>query len=111
MSIWMPSTPRSNSATTRRCAASRSSSADPAAAIAQQIKERIKREIGLIASVGVASNKFLAKLASDHSKPDGLVVLPPERVAAFLEPLPVSRLWGVGARSEKRLQALGIRTV
>jgi DNA polymerase-4 len=82
-----------------------------AADIARRIKERIKAETGLTASVGVAPNKFLAKLASDHGKPDGFVVLQPEQVAAFLGPLPVSRLWGVGVRGEKRLHALGIRTV
>ena len=83
----------------------------PVLAMARQIKERIRAEIGLIASVGVAANKFLAKLASDHQKPDGLVVLPPDAVTSFLAPLPVSRLWGVGAKGEKRLHALGIRTV
>jgi DNA polymerase-4 len=83
----------------------------PAPAIARGIKERIRGETGLVASVGVASNKFLAKLASDHGKPDGLVVVPPDRVAEFLAPLPVGRLWGVGARAEQRLQALGVRTV
>jgi DNA polymerase-4 len=61
--------------------------------------------------VGVATNKFLAKLASDCQKPDGYVVLPPDQVTPFLAPLPVSRLWGVGAKGEKRLHALGIRTV
>lgn len=79
--------------------------------IARRIKERIKAETGLTASVGVAPNKFLAKLASDHGKPNGFVVLEPEQVAGFLGPLPVSRLWGVGARGEKRLDALGIRTI
>jgi DNA polymerase IV len=79
--------------------------------IAVEIKARIKAETGLIASVGVAPNKFLAKLASDYGKPDGLVVLPPERVAEFLAPLPVSRLWGVGAKGEKRLHDLGFRTI
>jgi DNA polymerase-4 len=83
----------------------------PAADIARQIKERIRAETQLTASVGVAANKFLAKLASDHGKPDGLVVVPPAEVTAFLDPLPVGRLWGVGARAEKRLHALGIRTV
>jgi DNA polymerase IV len=79
--------------------------------IARRIKERIKAETQLTASVGVALNKFLAKLASDYSKPDGLLVVRREDVAGFLTPLPVSRLWGVGAKGEKRLQALGIRTV
>ena len=83
----------------------------PAPAIARQIKERIKQETGLIASVGVAPNKFLAKLASDHGKPDGLVVLPPEQVTAFLTPLPVGRIWGVGKKAEERLHALGVRTI
>jgi DNA polymerase-4 len=83
----------------------------PAPAIARQLKARIKAETGLVASVGVAPNKFLAKLASDHRKPDGLMVLQPEEVTAFLTPLPVGRLWGVGAKSEKRLHALGLRTV
>jgi DNA polymerase-4 len=79
--------------------------------IAHQLKDRIKAETGLTASVGVAPNKFLAKLASDHGKPDGLVVVAPDRVSDFLLPLPVGRIWGVGARAEKRLQALGIETI
>jgi DNA polymerase-4 len=83
----------------------------PAPAIARRIKDRIKAETGLVASVGVATNKFLAKLASDHGKPDGFVVLTPEHVADFLAPLPVGRIWGVGAKGEKRLHALGVRTV
>jgi DNA polymerase-4 len=83
----------------------------PAPEIARRIKERIRAETGLVASVGVAPNKFLAKLASDHGKPDGFVVLPPERVTEFLAPLPVGRLWGVGAKAERRLHALGMRTI
>ncbi len=83
----------------------------PAPEIARRIKERIKAETGLTASVGVAGNKFLAKLASDHGKPDGLVVLPPGQVHGFLAPLPVGRIWGVGAKSQKRLEALGIHTI
>jgi DNA polymerase-4 len=83
----------------------------PAPEIARQIKERIRAETGLTASVGVAPNKFLAKLASDHGKPDGLVIVPPDGVAEFLAPLPVGRLWGVGAKGEKRLHALGVRTI
>ncbi len=55
--------------------------------------------------------EFLAKLAGDISKPDGLLVLPTEKIAEFLAPLPVNRLWGVGAAGEKRLQALGLRTI
>jgi DNA polymerase-4 len=83
----------------------------PAPEIARRIKERVRAETGLTASVGVAPNKFLAKLASDHGKPDGFVVVPPERVIEFLAPLPVGRLWGVGAKGERRLHALGVRTI
>src|SRR4051794_34135749 len=83
----------------------------PAPAIARQIKDRIRRETELVASVGVAVNKFLAKLVGDLGKPDGLVVLTPERVHAVLDPLPVSRLWGVGAKGEKRLHELGLRNI
>ena len=83
----------------------------PAMQMALTIKERILSETALVASVGVAPNKFLAKLASDHGKPNGLVAVPPEQVRQFLEPLPVGRIWGVGAKTERRLHALGIRTV
>jgi DNA polymerase-4 len=83
----------------------------PAPEIARAVKARVRAETGLVASVGVAPNKFLAKLAGDLGKPDGCVVLPAERVAEFLAPLPVGRVWGVGARGEKRLHALGVRTV
>jgi DNA polymerase-4 len=83
----------------------------PAPEIARLIKQRIRTEAGLVASVGVAPNKFLAKLAGDLAKPDGLAVLPADKVAEFLAPLPVSRIWGVGARAEKRLHALGVHTV
>jgi DNA polymerase-4 len=83
----------------------------PAQDIARQIKARIQADTGLTASVALAPNKFLAKLASDLGKPDGFVVLPPERVLGFPAPLPVGRLWGVGAKGEKRLHALGVHTV
>jgi DNA polymerase-4 len=83
----------------------------PAPDIARKIKERIRAETNLIASVGVAPNKFLAKLASDFGKPDGFVLLTPDNVVQFLAPLPVSRIWGVGAKSEKRLHDVGIRTI
>jgi DNA polymerase IV len=79
--------------------------------IARRIKQTIKAETDLIASVGVGPNKFLAKLASDHGKPDGLVVVAPDKVLDFLSPLPVGRLWGVGAKGEKRLHSLGLHTV
>jgi DNA polymerase-4 len=83
----------------------------PVPEIARCIKERIKGETGLIASVGVAANKFLAKLASDHGKPDGFVVLRPEQATTFLAPLPVGRIWGVGKKAERRLHALGVRAI
>lgn len=79
--------------------------------IAQQIKEEIRRREGLTASVGVAPNKFLAKLASDLGKPDGLVVVEPGREAEFLHDLPVERLWGVGSKTAPRFHALGLRTL
>ncbi len=83
----------------------------PAPEIARQLKDCVRKETGLTASVGVATNKFLAKLASDLRKPDALVVLEPEHVAEVLGPLPVGRLWGVGARGERRLHDLGLRTI
>jgi DNA polymerase-4 len=83
----------------------------PAPEIARQIKARIAAETALVASVGVALNKFLAKLASDHGKPNGFVVVEPGTEMTFLAPLPVSRLWGVGAKGQKRLHDLGIHTI
>jgi DNA polymerase-4 len=83
----------------------------PAPQIAERIKARVKSDTGLTASVGVAPNKFLAKLASDHGKPNGLVVVHPDRIAQFLAPLPVGRIWGVGKKAEKRLHNLGIETI
>jgi DNA polymerase-4 len=83
----------------------------PPEGIARRLKERIRAETALTASVGVAPNKFLAKLGSDLEKPDGLVVIAPERVQAVLDPLPVGRLWGVGQATLARFEALGVRTV
>jgi DNA polymerase IV len=79
--------------------------------IARRIKQDIMRDERLVASVGVAPNKFLAKLASDLSKPDGFLVLPDAEVEAFLRDLPVSRLWGVGKQTTRQLEALGLRTI
>ncbi len=81
--------------------------------IAVKIKETIKERIGLIASVGVACNKFLAKLASDLDKPDGLTVVPANRadIIKFLAPLPVGRIWGVGKVMEAHLVDAGIKTI
>jgi DNA polymerase-4 len=82
-----------------------------APAIATAIRERVRAHTGLTASVGVAITKLLAKLASDLSKPDGLLVVEPGTELEFLHPLEVRRLWGVGPATEKRLAALGVRTV
>ncbi len=79
--------------------------------IARRIKEEILGEVGLRISAGVAPNKFLAKLATEAGKPDGLVEVTPDGVEAFLLPLPVRRLWGVGEVTAQRLEGLGIRTV
>ncbi|MDR6142781.1 DNA polymerase-4 [Microbacterium foliorum] len=79
--------------------------------VAVRLRERVRTEVGLAISVGVARTKFLAKVASAVSKPDGLLVVEPEREEEFLLPLPVERLWGVGAVTAEKLQRYGIRTV
>jgi DNA polymerase-4 len=79
--------------------------------IAEQIRERIRSERSLSCSVGVAPNKFLAKLASARAKPDGVLVVPAGGVRAFLDPLPVEHLWGVGEQTALALDRLGARTV
>jgi DNA polymerase-4 len=83
----------------------------PPARIAAQIKARISAELRLPCTVGVASTKFVAKLASTRGKPDGLLVVPVRDVIGFLHPLPVSALWGVGQRTAEQLDRLGLRTV
>ncbi len=83
----------------------------PAEEIGRKIKQTIREELRLVVSVGVAPNKFLAKIASDLKKPDALVVVEPDKVQEFLDPLPVERLWGVGKQSSKVFQRLGIRTI
>lgn len=79
--------------------------------IARRIKQDVRSELGLVASVGVAPNKFLAKIASDLQKPDALVVVESHRVQDFLDPLPVGRLWGVGRVTGAAFQRLKIETV
>jgi DNA polymerase IV len=79
--------------------------------VARTIREQIRTELRLTASAGVAPNKFLAKIASDWRKPDGLFVIQPEQVHSFLLPLPVGRLPGVGKVTEEKLKALGAQTV
>ena len=83
----------------------------PADEIARSIKKAIREATGMTASVGLAPNKFLAKIASDLKKPDGLVVLQEADVDQFLRDLPISRLWGVGPKTEARLHEMGFRTI
>ena len=75
------------------------------------LKEAIRRQEGLTCSLGVGPNKLVAKIASDHQKPDGLTIVPPSEVEAFLTPLPVRKIPGIGPKTEKFLAARGIRTV
>lgn len=79
--------------------------------IAAAIRQRVRDELGLTCSVGVAATKFVAKLASARCKPDGLLVVPADKTLQFLHPLPVTVLWGVGARTAETLHRLGIQTV
>jgi DNA polymerase-4 len=81
------------------------------ATVGRAIKDRVRRELSLVASVGVAPIKFAAKIASDIDKPDGLRVVAPDQVLGFLHPLPVGRLWGVGEVTRDKLLALGLRTI
>jgi len=82
-----------------------------AEAIGRRIKDEIRNETGLTASVGIAPNKFVAKVASDIGKPDGFVVVRKEGIREFLDPLPVRRLWGVGKVTGRVLEEKGIRTI
>ena len=79
--------------------------------IGKRIKQQIWDDLKLVASVGVAPNKFLAKIASDLEKPNGFVVVDADNVQAFLDPLPIRRIWGVGPKTENTLTLLGIRKV
>jgi len=79
--------------------------------LARRIKQEIRRELRLTASVGVGPNKFLAKLGSELRKPDGLVVIRPAEAEGFLDLLPVGKLWGVGPKTEKRLAEAGLKTI
>jgi DNA polymerase IV len=82
-----------------------------AAACGLKLKSDIKQRLGLTASVGIAENKFLAKLASDVHKPDGLRVVYPGEAQAFLDPMPVGRLWGVGKKTALELHQIGLYTI
>ncbi len=79
--------------------------------VARQVQRRVRDEVGLSASLGVAANKLVAKVASDHDKPGGLTVVRPGEEAAFLAPLPVRVLWGVGPVTAQKLAELGVETV
>ena len=79
--------------------------------IGQAIRKRVHDECGITCSVGIASNKFIAKLASGHCKPNGLLEIPDDRVISFLHPLPVSDLWGVGPKTSEQLHRLGLNQI
>ena len=79
--------------------------------IGRAIKNQIREQLGLVASVGIAPNKFLAKLASDLEKPDGFVIITEENKQQILDPLPVCRIWGIGKVTEKALKSKGINTI
>jgi DNA polymerase-4 len=78
--------------------------------IAKKIKRRVCEETGLTVSAGIAPSKFVAKIASDMDKPDGLTVVPPDSVRQFLDPLPIEKMWGVGRVTQEALTQLNIRT-
>ncbi len=80
-------------------------------AIAREIKDTVRREEGLTASIGVAPVKFVAKIASDFDKPDGLVVVPAEGVGEFLDGVGIERLWGAGPKALERFSRLGVKTI
>ena len=82
-----------------------------AEACARDLKRAVRDDVGLVLSVGIASNKLCAKVASDLRKPDGFVVVPRGGEAAFLAPLPLARLWGVGPKTQQVLEDLGMRTI
>jgi DNA polymerase-4 len=88
-----------------------SAAVDEAVAWAVRVRARVRREVGLTISAGVASGKMVAKIASDSCKPDGLAVVQPGTEAEFLAPLPVGRLWGIGPKTQQRLEAAGIQTI
>lgn len=83
----------------------------PPEEIAEEIRTQVRMKTGLTVSAGVAPSKFVAKIASDINKPDGLTVVPPEGVDAFLVPLSIDRMWGVGRKTRERLHRLGVRTI
>src|SRR3954470_9503132 len=83
----------------------------PGDRVARAIKQRVRDELQLTASVGLAPNKFLAKLASDLEKPDGLTIVRPEQIDTLLPPLSLTKIWGIGPKTAARLETLGLRTI
>ena len=79
--------------------------------VAKKIKERIKKEVGLTCSIGIGPNKLIAKIASDMKKPDGLTLISEEDIKGTIWPLPARKLWGVGPKTERRLNEMGILTI
>jgi len=86
-------------------------SLEEAKRLAQKIKEEVKAQQKLTCSIGIGPNKLVAKIAADIQKPDGLTIVKPEQIESFLSPLPISRLIGVGRKTKKKMQTLGIRTI
>ncbi len=87
------------------------SDVEAASAWAERVRERVRSEVGLTISAGVAAGKMVAKIASDAGKPNGLTVVAPGTEATYLAPLPVARLWGIGPKTQARLEAAGIVTI
>ena len=83
----------------------------PPLTIGMKLKAAVREATGLAVSVGISGTKYVAKVASGHQKPDGLTIVPPGEAKGWLAPLPVSRLWGVGKKTEPRLHQLGLRTI
>src|SRR6202790_2330714 len=84
---------------------------DAAIAFAERVRARVRDEVGLTVSAGVATVKMVAKIASDANKPNGLTIVPPGTEADYLAPMPVGRLWGIGPKTQPRLEAAGVRTI
>ena len=89
----------------------RTDAPEVAQALAERVRAQVRAEVGLTVSAGVARGKMVAKIACDLHKPDGLTVIAPGTEAAFLAPLPVGRLWGIGPKTQPRLEAAGVRTI
>ncbi|HZQ82210.1 MAG TPA: DNA polymerase IV [Gaiellaceae bacterium] len=85
--------------------------AGPPLELAKRLRRAVRERVGIAVTVGIARTKFLAKVASGVAKPDGLLLVPPDRETAFLHPLPIERIWGVGPATSLRLRGVGIETV